>query len=214
MAANPLDMALDEVISKTRTKQTNRSRPQQTHGRHNQTRDKAFSSPYARPRTNLTRTNSLVVANLHYNVDEKDLYELFSQVGPLKRAFLHLAPTGKSSGVADIIFANSGDAERAIKAYNNVELDERPMRITFSDNGNRLIVRQPLGRENGRRGALNNNNNSNNNNNNNNNRQHHRNLGNQGNRNRKEPKPNPSQAELDADMETYMSTAVVVGILF
>ena len=88
-------------------------------------------------------SNSLVVANLHFNVTEKDLYvsispslwwfyisltdilhqDLFGQVGPLKRAFLHIGPNGKSAGIADVVFQSSHDAERARNTYNNVELD-------------------------------------------------------------------------------------------
>lgn len=86
--------------------------------------------------------NSLVVANLHFNVTEKDLYvsyniyysynnliypfffqDLFGQIGQLKRAFLHIGPNGKSAGIADVVFVNASDAEKARNTYNNVELD-------------------------------------------------------------------------------------------
>jgi THO complex subunit 4 len=41
----------------------------------------------------------------------------------LRRAFLHIGPNGKSAGVADVVFVNSNDAERARVTYNNVQLD-------------------------------------------------------------------------------------------
>jgi THO complex subunit 4 len=41
----------------------------------------------------------------------------------LKRAFLHIGPSGKSAGIADVVFATNNDAERAKVTYNNVELD-------------------------------------------------------------------------------------------
>ena len=44
-------------------------------------------------------------------------------MGQLKRAFLHLGPTGGSAGVADVVFSNPHDAEWALASYNNVELD-------------------------------------------------------------------------------------------
>ncbi|CAO0789952.1 unnamed protein product [Mucor circinelloides] len=79
----------------------------------------------SRPASSTSRTsnNSLVVANLHFNVTEKDLYDLFGQIGTLKRAFLHIGPNGKSAGIADVVFQSSQDAERARNTYNNVELD-------------------------------------------------------------------------------------------
>ncbi|KAI9029058.1 hypothetical protein CLU79DRAFT_737335 [Phycomyces nitens] len=206
MAENPLDMALEEVISKSRTGRDNnrnghrgsnrtgdrgRDRERNTRYRDNN------SSPYSRSRGPPTPPvlNKLVVANLHYDVNENDLYELFGQIGPLKRAFLRLDSDGKSSGVADVDFVNRGDSERAMTAYNNVELDGRPMRITFGS-----IVRQQVrGNIGGQRprdtGRSNN--------------YGRRNETNQNQRRRQEPRSKPSEADLDAEMDNYMSSAVV-----
>jgi THO complex subunit 4 len=41
----------------------------------------------------------------------------------VRKAFIHLGPTGKSTGVADVIFDNNRDADRALTTYNNIELD-------------------------------------------------------------------------------------------
>ncbi|KAI8972998.1 hypothetical protein BDB01DRAFT_808306 [Pilobolus umbonatus] len=123
-----LDMALDEVISQNR-----KSRPTRGRGGINKNRGRPSSSPIgarnARPARTPIRTtprsnsNSLTVANLHFNVTEKDLYDLFGQIGPLRKAFLHIGPNGKSAGIADVVFVNANDAERAKTTYNNVELD-------------------------------------------------------------------------------------------
>lgn len=48
-------------------------------------------------------------------------------MGPVKRAFLHLGPSGGSAGVADIVFSYPPDAERALASYNNVELDGKSL---------------------------------------------------------------------------------------
>ncbi|ORY95380.1 hypothetical protein BCR43DRAFT_492899 [Syncephalastrum racemosum] len=94
-----------------------------------------FQQQQQQQQTNAPRPsrNNLVVTNLDYNVTEEDLNELFGQIGPLKRVYLHLGPNGTSSGVADIFYTNSNDAERAITTYNHVELDGRPMRISFAN---------------------------------------------------------------------------------
>ncbi|KAI9300593.1 hypothetical protein BJ944DRAFT_244056, partial [Cunninghamella echinulata] len=140
--------------------------------------------------------NSLVVSNLHPKVTEKDLYELFGQQGVVKRAFLHIAPTGKSAGVADIVFAHPNDAERAKNAYNNVDLDHRPMRIAFANLSSSVASSPSVNRRgpprsgpssqrgggSGRRSTR---------------------AGGNG-RPRRENRPKPSQADLDAEMDTYM----------
>jgi len=65
-------------------------------------------------------------------VSEKDLYDLFGQIGKVRKSFIHLGPTGKSTGIADVIFDNGRDADRALATYNNIELDRRPMRIAYA----------------------------------------------------------------------------------
>ncbi|KAI8639149.1 hypothetical protein BD408DRAFT_277586 [Parasitella parasitica] len=142
-----------------------------------------------RPTSSSNRaSNSLVVANLHFNVTEKDLYDLFGQIGKLKRAFLHIGPNGKSSGIADVVFTSSQDAEKARNTYNNVELDGRPMRITTasiisavsnapsSNVGRRGGNVRGGGSNNSRRGGI----------------------------NKRESRSKPNQQDLDADMDSYM----------
>ncbi|KAI8975420.1 hypothetical protein BDF20DRAFT_995074 [Mycotypha africana] len=155
-------------------------------------RNNTLSNRNVRPATTTrSSNNTLTVANLHFNVTEKDLYDLFGQIGPLKRAFLHIAPNGKSSGVADVVFVHGKDAERARNTYNNVELDGRPMRITFAN----VVASAPV---------------SLNNNNNNNNTGRRTNLrgGNtrgRGGPRRRDNRPKPSEDQLDADMDSYMN---------
>ncbi|KAJ8662203.1 hypothetical protein O0I10_001896 [Lichtheimia ornata] len=201
---NALDMALDDVISQTgtnkRRQQSNRGRggiskpsrggfrsgnnsySRAPYGSRQQDRNAPSSQPAART----SRTN-LIVSNLHYNVTESDLYELFGQMGPVKRAFLHLGPSGGSAGVADIVFSYPPDAERALASYNNVELDGRPMRIAFAtlpgvaqQQQSGGPMRRPM------RGS---------------NRPQ---RGRGGNR-RRENRPKPSEEELDAEMDSYMA---------
>ncbi|KAI7857305.1 hypothetical protein BDC45DRAFT_500887 [Circinella umbellata] len=220
MASNALDMALDDVITQNRSdkRRTNNrggnrgginksnrggsfrsgnnysrqpygSRPSTRSGNNQQS-----SNNYQQPRTS---RNNLVVSNLHYNVTENDLYELFGQMGQLKRAFLHLAPSGGSAGVADIVFSNPNDAERALTSYNNVELDGRPMRISFaaqtvaapqqhSSGGGQM--RRPMRGSGGNRGG------------------NKGSRGGRGGNRRQNNRPRPSEADLDADMDSYMAT--------
>ncbi|KAL7320609.1 hypothetical protein PS15m_000480 [Mucor circinelloides] len=213
-----LDMALDDVISQNRTNKRNNNSSNNSGGRRgggiNKNRSSGGrSSPYngarparnnapvrnSRPASSTSRTsnNSLVVANLHFNVTEKDLYDLFGQIGTLKRAFLHIGPNGKSAGIADVVFQSSQDAERARNTYNNVELDGRPMRITHASiisavsnapSNNAPRRGNPRG---GNSGGRRDNNNSS--------------SGNRrGGHNKRESRPKPSQQDLDAEMDSYM----------
>ncbi|CEP18767.1 hypothetical protein [Parasitella parasitica] len=142
----------------------------------------------SRPASSNTRaSNSLVVANLHFNVTEKDLYDLFGQIGKLKRAFLHIGPNGKSSGIADVVFVSSQDAERARNTYNNVELDGRPMRISTASIIS-AVSSAPSSNAGRRSGNLRGGNNS----------------GRRGGSAKREFRSKPNQRDLDADMDSYM----------
>ena len=59
----------------------------------------------------------------------KQKQELFSQVGAVKKAGLNFDQNGRSKGTAEVILARRQDAMQAIKTYNGVKLDGRPLRI-------------------------------------------------------------------------------------
>ncbi|KAI8092878.1 uncharacterized protein BX664DRAFT_96430 [Halteromyces radiatus] len=111
-------------------------------------------------------------------------------MGKVKRAFLHLAPSGKSSGVADIVFVQANDAERARNTYNNIELDGRPMRISFANLPSAVASSLPINRrlQNTGRGG----------------RRPNQRAGGSG-RPKRDTRPKASQADLDADMDSYMA---------
>ncbi|KAJ2956501.1 hypothetical protein NQZ79_g7685 [Umbelopsis isabellina] len=123
-----LDMALDDVIVTNKpNRRGGRRGPAGGINKRSTGGSRGRNTPYSRPSANTrampARSNHLIVANLHYQVSEKDLYDLFGQIGRVKKAFIHLGPTGKSTGVADIIYDSPRDAEKALNAYNNIELD-------------------------------------------------------------------------------------------
>ncbi|KAI8976542.1 hypothetical protein BDB01DRAFT_803331 [Pilobolus umbonatus] len=91
----------------------------------------------------------ILVENLHYNVTEPDIKELFATVGDVQKAFIIFDRSGRSTGVAKVKFNQLSDAEKAIEKYNNVEFDGQPMHIKLDRPRSRIESR--IGRQENRR---------------------------------------------------------------
>ncbi|XP_068246765.1 uncharacterized protein [Palaemon carinicauda] len=72
----------------------------------------------------------LFVSNLHFNVSDRDLMELFSEFGCITEATVHYNRWGYSLGTGHVIFKNKEDANEAINCYNGIYLDGNPLSIT------------------------------------------------------------------------------------
>lgn len=74
----------------------------------------------------------LIVTNLHKEVTDAELKELFEQMGKVKRCGIHYDDSGKSKGEADVEYEKSEDAYKAIEYLNYAEVEGEIMTVKFA----------------------------------------------------------------------------------
>ncbi len=75
----------------------------------------------------------LYVGNLSYNVTEQDLRDLFSQAGEIKEITLIVdRDTRRPKGFGFVEFVAQVDAEKAVRMFNEHELDGRHLTVNVA----------------------------------------------------------------------------------
>ncbi|XP_073278480.1 THO complex subunit 4C-like isoform X2 [Primulina huaijiensis] len=102
----------------------------------------------------LVNGTKLYVSNLDIGVTIEDIRDLFSEIGELMRYAVHYDKNGCPSGSAEVIFVRRSDAFQALKQYNNVQLDGKPMKVEIIGDDAEIPVSARLnifGKANGKR---------------------------------------------------------------
>ncbi|CAA0318931.1 unnamed protein product [Arabidopsis thaliana] len=72
---------------------------------------------------------TVYITNLDQGVTNEDIRELYAEIGELKRYAIHYDRNGRPSGSAEVVYMRRSDAIQAMRKYNNVLLDGRPMKL-------------------------------------------------------------------------------------
>ncbi|PHH78340.1 hypothetical protein CDD80_7026 [Ophiocordyceps camponoti-rufipedis] len=71
------------------------------------------------------------VENIHYDLGEDDLEELFARIGPVARLQLRYDRAGRSEGTAIVTYELKEDAQEAIRQFDGANANGQPIRLTL-----------------------------------------------------------------------------------
>ncbi|KAK2801984.1 hypothetical protein FQN50_007542 [Emmonsiellopsis sp. PD_5] len=85
------------------------------------------------------------VTNLHYDLTEDDLEDLFTRIGPISSLSLRYDRAGRSEGVAFVTYKRTVDAQTAIREFDGANAKGQPISLTMvSSAPPRAAARNPF----------------------------------------------------------------------
>ncbi|KAF3480084.1 RNA binding domain-containing protein [Arthroderma uncinatum] len=148
-----MDQSLDEIIaerpntSRPRDRMAN-SRPRRNNYRDSQKVEETVqiwtsrsSRPPRQPRTDRYNSGPVVdhdsrgskvrVNNIHYDLTQEDLEELFTRIGPVNSVSLLYDRAGRSEGIAFVTYKRLSDAQTAIQEFDGANAKGQPIRLSL-----------------------------------------------------------------------------------
>ena len=94
----------------------------------------------------MTEKHDVFVGNVTFNTTEEQLQEIFSFVGPIKNIrILTDQNTGRPKGFAFIEYGDANTALAAIRHLDGHELNNRKLRVSYSNNSNLKEIARSIG---------------------------------------------------------------------
>ncbi|KAI9014138.1 RNA binding motif protein 39b [Hyaloraphidium curvatum] len=78
-----------------------------------------------------TPVSRLYIGNVHFNLTEVDIRQVFEPFGPVESVSLHLETDGRSKGYAFVQFKHTDDARKALEQMNGFELAGRQLKVEY-----------------------------------------------------------------------------------
>ncbi|PYH95334.1 RNA-binding domain-containing protein [Aspergillus ellipticus CBS 707.79] len=123
------------------------------HDKYEDDRDARPSRPPRRPRGDRYSPEAehsaptgakLRVENIHYDITESDLEDLFTRIGPINNVSLVYDRAGRSEGVAFVTYSRISDARAAISEFDGANAKGQPIRLTLISTGGGRRDRNPF----------------------------------------------------------------------
>ncbi|KAF2747313.1 hypothetical protein M011DRAFT_486596 [Sporormia fimetaria CBS 119925] len=144
MSSTKLDQSLDDILKTRRqsnrrgrgTRRTGSGRPAASEapvGGVQKTKPaKQAKAVPTGPAATGSGESKIMISNLPLDVEESQLKEYFVSavnIGKPKRVMIQYGPTGRSLGSAMVIFHKPDHAAKAVKALDNIRIDNRPIKV-------------------------------------------------------------------------------------
>ncbi|EPS37896.1 hypothetical protein H072_8517 [Dactylellina haptotyla CBS 200.50] len=86
------------------------------------------------------RSSKIRVENLHYDLGESDIRDVFSRVGDIRRVDIVYDKAGRSEGIAHVIYSSPDEAMLAVDQFDGANAKGQPIRVkiaSFQQGGGR-----------------------------------------------------------------------------